>query len=338
MKMVAASSVLTQLLAFGVFLTQSAVLNQWRARNDHSAMVRGHLRLATTNLNGCKDDDGVLLCQALPELGDGVCDPTDLQRILATIRHQGWHGDKAQVIRKEAPLGWLQVPSLQQRKVQVGPPTDAWHTVHSQGVYMLDGFLSAEEADSIAAQIHDHQGIGSSEVVQPALPTCGFRRSTTWVFFGSGREEAPLPHDLLSRIEEATHITKNHYEPTQVVEYHPGDFFSDHYDTSACDHVGSHKMEYEELQHVKLREHLACDDSTRRQGTLIVYLSDECDGGATYFPKLDVRVKPKKGRAIFFRPTRADGSTDPWMLHSAETMIGGKKLLLQQWIMHGTGW
>jgi len=318
-------------------LVESALTSQRLAHEGRSIIARGHLRLARQRIHGCSDDDGMLLCQALPELGDGVCNSADLQRILATMQHQGWHGDKVQLIRTESPHGWLPVPALQQRRAQLGPPTSAWQTLHSQGLYMLDDFMSEAEADAIVSQMHTRQPI-TSEVTEPVLPTCGFRRSTTWVFFGSQRQEAPLPHDLLARIEGATHVARDHFESTQVVEYHPGDFFSDHYDTGTCDHIGSEKLDLEELKHVKLRKSLPCDDSKRRQGTFIVYLTDECEGGATYFPKLDVRVKPKKGRAVYFRPTRADGSTDPAMLHSAETMLGGKKVLLQQWIMHGTGW
>lgn len=319
------------LLAFAVS-AQGLSLDRW------SGEGRGHLRLANNPLDGCTDgEDGVLLCAGLPTLGDGVCNAKDLHRILATVEGQGWHGDKVGLIRSESPFGWLPVPALQ-AKSQVGPPSSAWQMLHSQGVYMLDGFLSDVEADTIVSTVPSHSPIGSSEVVQPALPTCGFRRSTSWVFFGSQREQAPFPNGFMSRVQDATHVPKSHYEPMQVVEYLPGDFFSDHYDTSACDHIGDHKLE--EVAHIKLRESLSCDDSTRRQGTLIVYLTDEETGagGATYFPKLDVRVKPKKGRAIFFRPTRADGSTDPYMLHSAETLLSGRKFLLQQWMTHGEAW
>jgi prolyl 4-hydroxylase len=320
-----------------LLLAEAALTSKWLARTDHSIVARGQFRLARHRVHGCDEDEGVLLCQALPELGDGSCDSAGLQRILATVNHQGWHGDKAQVIRTESPSGWLPVPALQPSNKQVGAPTSSWQTLHHQGLFAMDDFLSAKEADAILAQVQNYATI-SSEVVQPTLPTCGFRRSTTWVFFGQQREQAPLPHDLLARIEGATHISRDHYEATQVVKYKPGDFFSDHYDSSPCDHIGDHKIEG--LENIKLRDSLSCDDSARRQGTLIVYLTDEKDGegGATYFPKLDVRVMPKRGRAIFFRPTRPDGSNDPWMLHSAETMQSGEKYLLQQWIMHGTGW
>lgn len=313
----------------------AALKTTWSSSRGRVSLVRSDLR--RREIDGCREDAGVLLCEGLPELGDGVCKVDDLDRILSRIRRDHWRGDKVQLIRSESPHGWLPVPSLQQYRPQKGAPSDAWQTLHERGVYMLDGFMSEAETNAIVSQVVSSEPI-SSEVVQPVLPTCGFRRSTSWVFFGGFREEAPFPKDLLERIETATKVPQKFYEPSQVVEYKEGDFFSDHYDTSTCDHIGTHKLE--ELHNIKLRKSLACDDSSRRQGTLIVYLTDESsgEGGATYFPKLNIRVTPKKGRALFFRPTRADGTTDPWMLHSAETLLSGKKFLLQQWMMHGTGW
>lgn len=328
-------------LALFVFaaLAEAGQLRNWLALDSFSTQSRGHLRVSGNVLDGCKDDeakDGMLLCEHLPVLGDGVCDAADLQRILATVQGQGWHGDKVGVIRSESPHGWIPVPALQ-LKSQLGPPSSAWQTLHSQGVYMLENFLSSAEADTIVAGAQSRSPI-TSEVTEPAMPTCGFRRSTSWVFFGHEMSEALFPKNFQDRMEGATHVPRKHYEATQVVEYLPGDFFSDHYDTSVCDHIGDHQLE--EVSQVKRRKSVSCDEGSRRQGTLIVYLTDETtgEGGATYFPKLDVRVKPKKGRAIFFRPTRADGSTDPWMLHSAETLLSGKKFLLQQWMMHGDAW
>lgn len=329
------------LLAFAVMVqplfAEAGLMQNWLARDDRRTRRIGRLRRGFQGVDGCDSDDGVLLCMKLPDLGDGVCNAADLQRILTTIKQPGFHGDKVHIIRSESPSGWLNVPALQPAKPLVGPPSSAWQTLHSSGVYMLEDFLSATEADAIVAQIQSRDPI-SSEVTQPALPTCGFRRSTTWVLFGSQRQQAPMPSDLLARMEAATNVPMKHYEPSQVVEYHPGDFFSDHYDSSVCDHIGSHQLP--ELHDVKLRESIDCGEGMRRQGTFIVYLTDESSstGGATYFPKLDVRVQPKKGRALFFRPTRPDGSVDPWMLHSAETQLGGRKFLLQQWMMRGTGW
>lgn len=294
------------------------------------------LKRRYVGVDGCHQEKDLLLCEGLPELGDGACDPADLKAILNKVQSRDYRGEKVSVIRSESPQGWLPVPALRPERPKQGPPSSAWQILHAAGVYMLDGFLAPHEADVIVSSVQSRQPI-TSEVTEPVEPTCSFRRSTTWVFWNHERELKPFPGDLEDRFEKVTHIPKSHYEPMQVVEYNQGDFFSDHYDTSSCDHIGDRKLD--ELRNVKLRRSLPCDEGSRRQGTLIVYLTDEeaGAGGATYFPKLNVRVTPKKGRAMFFRPTRADGSTDPLLLHSAETLLAGRKLLMQQWMMHGTG-
>jgi prolyl 4-hydroxylase len=301
---------------------------------SHSRL-QGSFRASLHNIPGCHNEEGLLLCKGLSNLGDGTCGASALPRILSTVDQTNWHGDKSAIIRAEAPSGWLAAPLPQFDVNHLGAPAGQWQMVHPKGVFILDGFLSDFEADAITKNVQHRSSI-DSEVVAPVMPLCAFRRSTTWIFFGHEIKRQPFPLDFMQRIEKATGIPQQHYEPTQVVEYTPGDFFSDHYDTSPCDHIGSTKMP--EVQDMHLLKHLSCDEKTRRQGTVIVYLTGETEGqgGATYFPKLDVRVKPKKGRAVFFRPTRADGSTDPWMLHTAETLTHGKKFLLQQWIMHGT--
>lgn len=323
------------LSAWTLLLAECLSLSQSLTTQLSHSRLQGSFRSSFTSIKGCHDDDGLLLCRGLANLGDGVCDASDLTRIMTTVSQLNWHGDKSSIIRTESPRGWLPAPLPQYDLNHLGAPSSQWKMLHAKGVFMLDDFLSDFEADAIAQQMQHRSSI-SSEVVRPAMHQCAFRRSTTWVFFGFERQRAPFPHDFIQRMEKATGVPSQHFEPTQVVEYTPGDFFSDHYDTSPCDHIGSEKLP--ELQDLHLLRHLSCDDKTRRQATLIVYLTGESDGngGATYFPKLDVRVKPKKGRALFFRPTRADGSTDPWMLHTAETLTSGKKFLLQQWIMHGT--
>lgn len=304
------------------------------------AIERRSFRASFQGIEGCRADsgeEGFSLCEGLPSLGDGVCFSNDLTRIISKTSQPDWNGDKCQLIRIESPRGFLPTPLPQFDVNHPSAPSSEWQVLHPKGVFALDGFLTDAEADAFVLQMGNRAGESiSSGVTEPVLPTCGFRRSTTWVFFTHQRQEEPFPDDYMQRMEKATGVTMQHYEPTQIVEYAPGDFFSDHYDTAPCDHIGSQKLP--EVQDVHLLKHLSCEDKTRRQATVIVYLTGESDGegGATYFPKLDVRVKPKKGRAILFHPTRADGSVDPWMLHTAETLTSGKKFLLQQWIMHGT--
>ena len=68
--------------------------------------------------------------------------------------------------------------------------------------------------------------------------------------------------------------------------------------------------------------------------TFFLYLSDVEEGGETYFNKLDLAVKPKKGRALVW-PSVKDDEPDFWddrMYHEAKDVIKGKKYAANHWI------
>ncbi len=63
-------------------------------------------------------------------------------------------------------------------------------------------------------------------------------------------------------------------------------------------------------------------------------LSDVEEGGETYFNKLDLAIKPKKGRALVW-PSVLDEDPEFWdkrMYHEAKDVIKGKKLAANHWI------
>jgi prolyl 4-hydroxylase len=68
--------------------------------------------------------------------------------------------------------------------------------------------------------------------------------------------------------------------------------------------------------------------------TFFLYLSDVEEGGETVFPTLNIKVKPKKGRALLW-PSVLDEdpeNQDPRTTHAAATVIKGKKYAANAWI------
>jgi len=68
--------------------------------------------------------------------------------------------------------------------------------------------------------------------------------------------------------------------------------------------------------------------------TLFVYLNDVDEGGETFFPDLDIKVKPEKGTAILWPNVM---SNDPFTKldstnHAALDVIKGKKYAINAWI------
>lgn len=110
-------------------------------------------------------------------------------------------------------------------------------------------------------------------------------------------------------------------------------------ENSACEYVGLSTKHLEPMQIAvyesgqKYNPH--CDffspDSTEivrgnRNKTVLLYLNDLPDdaGGNTYFPKLNLRIKPKAGDAIYFENMK-DGEVDYNTIHAGEEIIGNHK-------------
>jgi len=73
--------------------------------------------------------------------------------------------------------------------------------------------------------------------------------------------------------------------------------------------------------------------------TVILYLNDDYEGGATRFPRIGRRVRPEKGKAVVFPNLTADGSRpDPLALHAGEPVRRGEKWLSNQWIRRANRW
>ena len=94
------------------------------------------------------------------------------------------------------------------------------------------------------------------------------------------------------------------------------------------------------------------EDGNLRIVTVIVYLND-CDGGATHFPRLGgegfavsdrevlfgpgecgVRVEPKTGTMVVFKNVTKDGIPDPYSVHEGEEVKSDHKHILQIWVHH----
>eukprot|EP00879_Flechtneria_rotunda_P003674 GHRR01003911.1.p1 GENE.GHRR01003911.1~~GHRR01003911.1.p1 ORF type:complete len:380 (+),score=161.98 GHRR01003911.1:1720-2859(+) len=120
-------------------------------------------------------------------------------------------------------------------------------------------------------------------------------------------------------------------EAMQVVQYHEGEFYHEHYDNRA-------------------------DSPLTRAATIIVYLSDTAAGGATSFsravnafpssvferplpPKVTtgpggrgIKVFPVQGRALVFWSKRPDGQEDPNSIHAADEVEKGEKWIATRWM------
>lgn len=117
----------------------------------------------------------------------------------------------------------------------------------------------------------------------------------------------PVIHRFLNRLSQLCGRSVNHFEGMKVVNYQPGEQYLAHHDY--------------------FREHTNfIKESGDRQMTFFVYLNDldEDQGGATCFPELDLKVKPRAGDGVFWVNIDFEGNYFDKTLHAGEVVKSEK--------------
>ena len=87
-------------------------------------------------------------------------------------------------------------------------------------------------------------------------------------------------------------INKNNFEQIQVVRYKPNQEYKEHFDI--CHPYQAHKNQLKTC-----KEDFKKFNSVR-YATIIFYLNDGFNGGETYFPNINKKIIPKKGKVLIF--------------------------------------
>lgn len=98
--------------------------------------------------------------------------------------------------------------------------------------------------------------------------------------------------NLVNKYLKYNKVNTKQFENIQVANYKPGAQYKEHYDI--CHPISAYP------EHIE-----TCKQEFKIQGsvrfiTVIYYLNDGFNGGETHFPKLNISIKPKKGKALIF--------------------------------------
>ncbi|KAI4458953.1 prolyl 4-hydroxylase alpha subunit [Holotrichia oblita] len=114
--------------------------------------------------------------------------------------------------------------------------------------------------------------------------------------------------DVVQRVEDMTGLSMETAENLQVVNYGIGGHFWPHYDfATKGDPKAFNRFE------------------RKRIATVLFYMSDVAQGGATVFPYLNIAVWPKKGTAAFWYNLHSSGEGDLHTAHAACPVLTGSK-------------
>lgn len=207
--------------------------------------------------------------------------------------------------------------------------------------FEIDNFLSQIEVDHImylTTGLNLHRsttaGDNSNSVDSKRDSTRDTRTSlNTWVY----REKDLIIDTIyrraadLLRIDEAllrprskdeySHLKSSQSlaEALQLVHYDVGQEYTAHHDFGYADF------------HRK--------DQPARFATLLLYLNEGMEGGATQFPRWvnaetreGLNVEPKVGKAVLFYSQLPDGNMDDWSHHAALPVKEGEKWLMNLWV------
>jgi prolyl 4-hydroxylase len=184
-------------------------------------------------------------------------------------------------------------------------------------VLLLHDFLTSEECDEMIKQAED-LGLNRSTVQGKAKNVVNKDRTSFTANLKRGS------NDIMKRIERRvaafSNLPMNHTEPFQVCRYHPGQQYKPHYDFFVPGVKGTD---------VALRR------GGQRHVTFFVYLNDMPESeqsSHTHFPKIDLKVKPKKGMAAFWMNVNGDNKEDFRTLHAGTPPTEATKYGLNIWV------
>ncbi|XP_030080738.1 prolyl 4-hydroxylase subunit alpha-2-like isoform X2 [Drosophila hydei] len=114
---------------------------------------------------------------------------------------------------------------------------------------------------------------------------------------------------IARRIMDMVDLDLQGSEPFNVMNYGIGGHYNTHYDYYNNSSVTDNRM-----------------------ATVLFYMTDVEQGGATVFPVLKQAVSPKRGSALFWYNIKHNGNRDPRTLHGGCPVLVGSKWIFTQWI------
>ncbi|WP_428908580.1 2OG-Fe(II) oxygenase [Niallia sp. Krafla_26] len=181
-------------------------------------------------------------------------------------------------------------------------------------ILFLDNFLSIQECDELIAL--STKRLKRSQVINSATGEriIASGRTSEGTEYAIG--ENLLIQKIEKRIQEVTDFPVDHGESLQVLHYNQGEEYKSHYDFFPDNKIDP-------------------TIGVQRVCTLLMYLNDVHEGGETIFPKIDLKVSPKKGAALYFHYGNEKGQTDRLSLHSSVPVLTGEKWVATKWIRQG---
>ncbi|MEO8388895.1 MAG: 2OG-Fe(II) oxygenase [Polaromonas sp.] len=242
------------------------------------------------------------------------------EEIFNAMLAAGWHADAAaQAVQLTAEeLAAVVVPALAlpltHNMVDAG---DKWVEVlffaQVPNVIVLGNLLGPSECEALIEAATPRLARSLTVDAKTGGEELNADRTSEGMFFRRG--ENPIVQQVEARIARIFGWPQENGEGLQVLRYGPGAEYKPHYDYFDPAEPGTPAI----LQR-----------GGQRVATLIMYLHEPEEGGATVFPDIELRVEPRRGNAVFFSYPQALPSSRT--LHGGEPVIVGEKWIATKWL------
>ena len=193
------------------------------------------------------------------------------------------------------------------RRVQV------LQTMRNPRVIVFGDLVSDEECDALIATARQRLARSLTVETQTGGEALNVDRTSDGMFFERG--ENPVVARLEQRIARLLQWPLEFGEGLQILRYAPGAQYRPHYDYFDPGEPGTPLI---------LRR------GGQRVATLVMYLQEPQQGGATTFPDVGLEVAPKRGTGVFFSYDRPDPATRT--LHGGAPVLSGEKWVATKWL------
>jgi len=148
----------------------------------------------------------------------------------------------------------------------------------------------------------------------------GRTNELTWI----EHDTDELVRAVVERIAAQVGLPRTHAESLQVIHYERGQEYRPHFD--------AYDLSTEKGQRY-------CARGGQRLVTALAYLSDVPAGGETGFPRLNVDIRPKRGKVLLFHNCHPGTTTrDPRSYHHGKPPLRGNKWAFNLWFHQSPYW
>ncbi len=250
--------------------------------------------------------------------------------LLASMREAGWHADVATAVLATIESGGPLVEPPGPNVSMPGPDLSAsplyvdagdrrvpvLQTMAHPRVVVFGDLVSDDECEALIAAARRRLARSLTVETKTGGEALNIDRTSDGMFFERGENEVVARVE--QRIAALLRWPLEFGEGLQVLRYAPGAQYRPHYDYFDPGEPGTPSI---------LRR------GGQRVATLVMYLQEPEQGGATTFPDVGLEVAPKRGTAVFFSYERPHPDTRT--LHGGAPVLAGEKWVATKWLREG---